>query len=94
VVESGLIFCKWLAKAGLKPVRIPFVTEGLGLNLQDFTSSQQEELPGMVLEVSDIPDSGDGQGGGSIQGKAAPIPGKLKGVQDIVENTDGNEGLV
>lgn len=48
----------------------------------------------MVLKVSNVPDSGDSKGWGGIECKAAPIPSKLEGVQDIVENTDGDEGFV
>ena len=48
----------------------------------------------MILEVSDVPDSGDGEGRGCIQGKAAPVPGEFEGIEDVVEDTEGDEGFV
>ncbi len=48
----------------------------------------------MVLEVGDVPDSGNGKGRGGIQGKAAPVPGKFEGVEDVVEDADGDEWLI
>ncbi len=48
----------------------------------------------MVLEISYIPDSGDGEGWGRVQGKAAPVPGKLERIQYVVEDTQGDEWLV
>ena len=74
--------------------KLPFISQGLGFNLEDFTTSQQEEFPGMILEISNIPNPGNGQSGGSIERKAAPVPSELKGIEHIIQNTDGNEGLV
>ncbi len=66
----------------------------MSFNLEHFTASQQEEFPGMVLEISHIPDPGNSQSGGSIEGKAAPVPSELKWIEDIIEHTEGNERLV
>jgi hypothetical protein len=66
----------------------------LSFNLEHFTASQQEEFPGVILEISHIPDSGNSECRGSIERKAAPVPSELEGIEDIIEHTEGNEGLV
>lgn len=66
----------------------------MGFNFEDFSTPQKEEFPGVVLEVGNVPDSWDGEGGGSIQGKAAPVPGEFEGVEDVVKDTEGDEGFV
>ena len=48
----------------------------------------------MVLEVSNVPDSGDGEGRSGIQGKAAPVPGEFEWIQDIIEDADGDKRFV
>lgn len=48
----------------------------------------------MVLEVSDIPDSGSGESRGGIKGEAALVPGKFEGIENVVEHADGGEGFV
>jgi hypothetical protein len=48
----------------------------------------------MILEVSNVPDSRDGESGSSIQSKAAPVPSQLKGIENVVEDTEGYEGFI
>ncbi len=77
-----------------KGFKLPLISQRLSLNLEHFTASQQEEFPGVILEISHIPDPGNGQRRGSIERKAAPVPSQLKGIERIMEHTDGNERLV
>lgn len=66
----------------------------MGLDFEDFASSQQEEFSWGVLEVSNVPDSGDDQGGGGIETETSPIPCQVEGVQDVVQNGHGDERFV
>ena len=74
--------------------KLPLISQRLSFNLEHFTASQQEEFPGVILEISHIPDPGNSQCRGSIERKAAPVPSQLKGIERIIEHTDGNERLV
>ena len=66
MVKSKFVFSEGSAKTGFEPVSVSFIADGLGLNFEDLAASEEEKFPGVVLEVSEVPNSGDCEGGSCI----------------------------
>lgn len=94
IVESEFVFSEGPAKTRFEPVSVSFIADGLSFDFEDFASPEKEKFPGVILEVSEVPDSGDGEGGSGIEPEAAPVPGEFEGVEDVIQNAEGDEGFV
>ncbi len=94
VVESQLVLGEWFEELGFSPIDVPHVSEGLGLNLEYSASSEEEELIGEIHEIPPVPDPCADDKGREVEEEAVPVPDQFEGVEDVVEDGEGDERLI
>ena len=48
----------------------------------------------MVDKISPIPDSGAEDEGGEVKEETVPVPDEIEGIEEVVEDSHGDEGLI
>ena len=76
------------------PVGQPFRTGALSLDFNNSTTPQKEHFLWVPLEVSKVPNPGDDQRRRAIQEEAVPVPSQLKGINDKVQERDGDQRFI
>lgn len=91
VIEAHHALGQGLGIVVLQPVSIPSASSALSLHLHDSASPQQIKSLREPLKVTEVPDSGDGEGETAIEAKAEPVPDHVEWIEDVVEHAEGDE---
>lgn len=94
VVEPQLVLGQGAHQPILNPVSEPISSEIGRFHLDNTATSQQEELHWEILELSQVPNPGGNQKERAVEAEAGPVPDHVQGVQDVVEDEEGGEGLI
>ena len=94
VVESHFVLCERFDFVVLEPVSVLVISYGLRFNFEDTATPEEIQSLGKPFEVGEVPDSGDSQTETAVEAHAGDIPDHIEGIEDVVEDGEGDEGLI